>query len=347
MKKFEENINTKAVDDGYGDTKFNGNGTPSHIPSFVTPFKAKPTEDFSGASRLNYVAIEIEGERYTVGDYAAKLDPNIRWDAADHKHTAPNFPILFKSALGLMCTGNEELIDLLMMNLPLNFDTPDRRAELMYAVKGTHHFKISTDGVYFVDKVITIGEVDIKKQAFGSLCDAMLDDDGEIMNVSLAKGFNVVVDIGSRTLNILTIDALEEQPSLSKQDNQGMYTPYIQIGTRLEEELKAPIPDGKLPTIIKTREIRNQNISTLVDAVFDNHASNIIGTLNKVLMNSWAFVNNVIFTGGGAEVLKPHLEKHLFGVNTIYLGRYSNVRGLRKYGIRKARKSAVKRSSSR
>lgn len=347
MKKFEEHINTKAVDDGYGDTKFNGNGTPSHIPSFVTPFQPKPSEEFAGASRLNYVAVEIDGDRYTVGDYATKLDPDIRWDAADHKHNTPNFPILFKSALGLMCTGNEELIDLLMMNLPLNFDTPERRAELMYAVKGTHHFKISTDGVYFVDKVITIGEVDIKKQAFGSLCDAMLDNEGEIVDASLARGFNVVVDIGSRTLNILTIDALEEQSSLSKQDNQGMFKSYIQIGKRLEQDLNAPIPDGKLPTIIKNREIRNRNISTLVDAVFDNHAANIISTLNKVLMNSWAFVNNVIFTGGGAEVLKPYLENQLQGVNTIYLGRYSNVNGLRKYGIRKARKGAVKRSSAR
>lgn len=346
MKKFEETVNVKALDDGYGDTKYDSKGTPAHIPSFVTPFQPKPAEDFAGSSKLKYVAAEIDGNRYVVGDYATKLDPDIRWDATDHKHNTVNFPILFKTALGLMSSGNEEVIDLLMMNLPLKFDTPDRRAELVYAVKGTHRVKVSTDGIYFVDKIITVEDVEIKKQAFGSLCDAMLDDEGEITNMQLARGFNVVVDIGSRTLNILTVDALEEQPALSTQDNQGMFKSYLAIGNRLEQELNAHIPDGKLPSIIKAREIKGRNITTLIDVAFENHASNIVGTLNKVLMNSWAFIDNIIFTGGGAEILKPYLDGKLLNVNTMYLGRYSNVRGLRKYGLRLAKKN-IKRSSRR
>jgi len=343
MRKQDENVNVKALDDGYGDTKYDKNGTPEHIPSFVTSFKPKPKDDFSSDSKLKYIAVEIDGERYVVGDYAMKLDPDIRWNAADHKHSTANFDILLKTSLGLMSSGHGEVIDLLMMNLPLKFDTPERRFDLMRAAGGPHEVGISFDGINFVKKNINVEDVDIKKQGFGSLCDIMLDDVGEISDRELAKGFNVIVDIGSRTLNILTVDALEEQQALSTQDNQGMFKSYLQIGRFLEDELGTTIPDGKLPGIIRAREIRGRDISQVIDRAYEIHANNIVSTLNTVLLDSWAFVNNVIFTGGGAEVLAPHLAGKIDRANVLTLGRYSNVRGLRKYGLRSARRN-IKRN---
>jgi plasmid segregation protein ParM len=340
MKRQEENAIVKSVDDGYGRVKYDGDGNPDLIPSFVTPYQPKPKDDFTDNKSLRYISAEVDGERFLVGDYAAKLDPNIRWESADHKHSTPNFPILLKTALGMMCSGTESVVDMLMMNLPLKFDTPERRFDLVQQAMGTHRVGISTDGIYYVQKTITVENIDIKKQPFGSLCDIMLDDSGDIINMDIAKGFNVLVDVGARTLNILTVDALEEQQSLSRQDNQGLYSSYLQVGKYLEEELNAPIPDGKLPAIIQSKEIKGRDISPLIDRVFDNHANNIIATLNTVLINSWAFVNNIIYTGGGAEALKPYLEGKIQGVNTIFLGSYSNVRGLRKYGIRQAAKGS-------
>ncbi|AIW03578.1 partition protein [Bacillus phage Moonbeam] len=339
MKK-EDTLTTYALDDGYGDTKFDSKGEPEHIPSFVTSFRPKPKEDFGKDNKLKYVAIEIEGQRYVVGDYATKLDPDIRWNAADHKHNTDNFDVLLKTSLGLMCSGNKEVINMLMMNLPLNFDTPERRFDLIQRVVRTHDFRISTDGVHFFDKVVNIENLDIKKQPFGSLCDIILDHNGDMIDMEVAKGFNVLVDIGSRTLNILTVDALEEQESLSLQDNQGMFKSYIQIGRFLEQEFKATIPNGKLPSIIKNREIRGRDISPIVDRVFRDHADSIISTLHTILLDSWAFVDNIVFTGGGAEVLQPYLRDALDKVNVKFLGRYSNVSGLRKYGVRKSKKPA-------
>jgi len=343
MRKQEENVNVKALDDGYGDTKYDKSGTPEHIPSFVTSFKPKPKEDFSSDNKLKYIAVEIDGERYVVGDYATKLDPDIRWNASDHKHATSNFDILLKTSLGLMSSGHGEVIDLLMMNLPVKFDVSDRRFDLIRAAAGPHEVGISFDGINFVRKNISVEDVDVKKQGFGSLCDLMLDDVGEIADRDLARGFNVVVDIGSRTMNILTIDALEEQGALSTQDNQGMFKSYLQIGRFLEEKLGASIPDGKLPAIIRAREIRGVDISQIIDRAYESHANNIVSTLNTVLLDSWAFVNNVIFTGGGAEVLAPHLAGKIERANVLTLGRYSNVRGLRKYGLRQARKN-IKRN---
>jgi plasmid segregation protein ParM len=340
-------FNVMAIDDGYGDVKYDSKGAPALVPSFITSFKEKPTSEFASSSDLQYIASEVDGKRYVVGDYAMKLDPNIRWVGGENKHADNRFPALLKTALGLMCTGKHEVLDFLMMNLPILYDTPERRTQLENLAKGTHQVSISRDGVNFVPKVVSVENVIIKKQPFGSLCDAILDDKGELTNPELAQGFNVLVDVGARTLNILTVEALEEQPELSIQTNDGMFTAYSQVGAYLEKELKAIIPDGKLPQIIKAREIKGKDISPLIDAAYENQANTIISVLDRVLINSWGQVTSVILTGGGADkqLLGEYLAKGIRNrANTLFMNRYATVRGLRKYGIFNARKT-VKRSS--
>lgn len=336
----KENYVVQALDDGYGDFKFDSLGKPELIPAFVSSFKKRGDDDFSTgkAKDLKYVAAEVNGMKYVVGDYAMKLDPNIKWTGGENKHADNKFPILLKTTLGMMCPGNKSTVDLLMMNLPIKYDTEDRRRALTSMVKGTHEIAISTDGVNFSKKIITVEEVMIKKQPFGSLCDIMLNSVGEIEDYNVAKDFNVIVDIGARTLNILTISALDPVPELTTQTSDGMYTSYMQVGAYLEEQFGGIIPDGKLPLIVKEKSLRGLDLTPLIDRVYENHAHTILNTLDKLFINSWNFVSNVIFTGGGAEVLKPYFHNKLPGINTVYLDRYSNVRGLRKYGLRMAKK---------
>lgn len=336
-----ENIIIRAIDDGYGDIKYTGTKEASLLSSFITSFKEKPKAELSTQSKdSQYVASEVDGIRYVVGDYAAKLDSNIKWIGGEDKHSDIRFPILLKTTLGVMSPEKESNIDLLMMNLPIRYDTKERRSKLEDMAKGTHQVGISYDGHNFMEKKITVKNVSIKKQPFGSLCNLILDDKGEVTNYELAKGFNVVVDIGARTVNILTLDALEEQPNLTTQLNDGMFEAYRQIGDYLEVETKGIIPDGKLPKIIQDKEIKNLDISSLINRTYESHANNILASLDRILVNSWGFVTSVIFTGGGAEILKDYLEKGLSNrnVHVFFLDRFANVKGLKKFGIREASK---------
>jgi len=340
-----EKYNVKSLDDGYGDIKYDSKGNPDFIPSFVTSFKPKPIDAFQGAgNNLKYIASEIDGFKYTVGDYAMKLDPNIKWTGGEKKHSDARFPIMLKTTLGLMTSGSNEVIDTLMMNLPIKYDTPERREALTRIAQGTHKVAISTDGINFTKKIIVVENVEVKKQPFGSACDLILDANGEIINKEVAKGFNVIIDIGARTLNILTLDALEEQPALTIQTNDGMFSAYTQIGDYLETELGVLIPDGKLPLVVRDKEIKGRDITPLINQVYENHANTILNVIDKLLINSYAFVHNVVFTGGGAEVLLPYLNVEMGNIQTYYLNRFSTVRGLRKYGIRQAKKN-IKRTN--
>lgn len=344
----KENSVVQALDDGYGDFKFDSLGNPELVPAFVTSFRKKGDDDFStGKTKdIRYVAAEVDGVKYVVGDYAMKLDPNIKWTGGENKHSDNKFPILLKTALGLMCSGNKGTVDTLMMNLPIKYDTEDRRKALTDIARGTHEIAISADGVNFSKKIITVDEVVIKKQPFGSLCDIMLNSVGDIEDYNVAKDFNVIVDIGARTLNILTVSALDPVPELTTQTSDGMFTSYMQVGSYLEQKFGGLIPDGKLPLIMKDKSLRGLDLTPLIDRVYENHANTIINTLDKLFINSWNFVSNVIFTGGGAEVLKPYFLNKLPGVNTVYLDRYSNVRGLRKYGLRASKKKQVNVSAT-
>ncbi|UNA01614.1 ParM [Bacillus phage vB_BcgM] len=340
-------LSVGAVDDGFGDVKCDNNGHPFLIPSFVTNFKQKPSTEFVvEGKQLEYIACEIDGKKYVVGDYATKLDPDIEWTGGENKHNDNKFPIIMKTVLGLMSKGTNETIYTLMMNLPIKNDTQERREQLTKLVQGTHEMKISYDGINFIERTVTVEDVCIKKQPFGSLCDLMLDNNGEIVDHNIAKGFNVLADIGARTLNVLTLDSLEEQPELTTHTNMGMFSSYLQIGKYLENHLGATIPDGKLPMIIQNKEIKGMDITPVINQAYENHANTILNTLDRILINSWAFVDTLIFTGGGSELLKQYLSERFAarGVKVMFLDRYANVRGLRKYGVRmaaKAKKSTV------
>lgn len=331
----------QAIDDGYGDVKYIYNNSGVLIPSFVTPFKPRPEDSFSkGIDHSSYLACEINGIKYTVGDYASRLDPTIKWIGGENKHADSRFPILLKTTLGLMTPNSVEDIDLLVMNLPIRYDTPERRSLLKSIAVDSHNVAVSYNGRDFIEKEINVHNILIRKQPFGSLCDLILDDFGDIMDYDLAKGFNVIVDIGARTLNILTVEGLEEQPYLTTQTNDGMFEAYNQVSAYLENKLNVIIPEGKLPQIIRSRTMRNLDLSPLIEHSYQTLANTVISILERTLINSWGFVASIVFTGGGAELLKIYLEDGLKHRKTslIFLDRFATVRGLNKFGQRHANK---------
>jgi plasmid segregation protein ParM len=341
-----EFINVKSADDGYGDFKFNDGIKSKLIPNFVTSFKPLPESDFQiEDSHEQYIASKVGGKKYTIGSYAAKFDPNIKWIGGENKHVDSKFPILLKTCLGLMCEKPHEVIDTLVMGLPIKSYTDERQDQLKSIAIGDHQVDISLDSKKFFPKRIHVNDVIIKKQPFGSLYDVVLDGNGQLVNTDIAKGFNVVVDIGARTLNILTVNKLLEQPALTTHTNDGMYVAYDEVGRNLEERLGAIIPDGKLPGIIANKEIRGMDITELVNTAYADHANSIANTLNRIFINSWSDVTGMIFTGGGSELLKPYLKDYYQKANPIFLDRFATARGFRKYGVRETIKNKKKTAS--
>lgn len=343
-----KNFNIQAIDDGYGDWKGVSSTKIIRIPNAYTDFRPLIVNDFKNQQVIdgdifsnhlyNYISYHGKEGDFIIGEIALKQSMDMNWYGGEEKHNDIGFPIILKTFLGLLSEQESSVLDLLVMGLPCDRDTPERKELLENIVLNHHKMNIQLADGSILKKDIHVKNLIIKKQPFGSFCDLLLDDNGNICNSEIANGFVVVVDIGSRTLNIYTLNRMEEINDLITTTNNGMYTSYMRVGKFIKDKIGFNIPTGKLPLIVKEARIQEYNLKEVVDKSHRLLANEIKTVLDTMLVNSYGYISHIVFTGGGSEVLKEYLSELFFKYNVIFLDRYATARGLRKYGLFKAKK---------
>lgn len=339
-------MTTWALDDGYGDLKGHNGGATLLVPSYYTNWRPPQKADFNDGKALDqysHITAEIDGAKYLIGKGAIQQDTKLAWTGGENKHLDLGFPLLLKTSLALMSEqSNEVQLEPLVMGLPVKADDNEERQKLLQnIVLGEHNIKLTLADGITMEKNIVVKELLVKKQPFGSFCDVIMDMNGNMKDKKLASQFNVVIDIGARTLNIYTLDALDPIYDLSDTTNDGVYTAYEWVRHFIEGELKLPVTTGRMPYIIEKKEIKGLDLTQVIRKSYETLVNEISKVINTMFVNSWAFVDNIIITGGGSEVLKPWLQTAFQDKSVIFLGRYSTVRGLLKYGVRHARKQGM------
>ena len=341
-----------AIDDGYGDTKFTNGHKAYHIPSFVTEYIRKFESEINelNVKTFDNLVIEVDGMKYYVGKSAIEQNSELEWEGSENKHLNPYFPILLKTVLSLMTKSDRNEIDTLVWGLPVLADEDKERHDLLKEhIMKPHHVKISVNGQPFQERIITVKNLIIKKQPFGSLCDLILNKEGNIIREDIAKGYNIIADIGARTFNLYTMNKLRPITDKSTHTNHGMYSAYQVINKWIESNLGSEIPDGKLKEYIDEGKIKGYSLEQIKTVAYKQLANRIKGVIEKNFINNWSMVDRIIFTGGGAteKLLKPFLEEAFKGkkIEVIFLGRYNTVMGLRKFGMLEwNKKNQVKQS---
>jgi plasmid segregation protein ParM len=339
-------IEVWGYDDGYGEGKgFNGK-QQVYYPSNVTTYKEKHDTVLSSKEKdpLSHIVVEYDNKKFLVGQGAVDQDMQTTWIGGNNKHKHPMFPALAKAGLAMLAEDHDVVkVDPIVLGLPVEHSENESRiSDLQKIFKKKHVIKLTlADGSDF-EKTVDIKEVLVVSQPFGTFCDLILSDDGEISNPELATKFVSVVDIGAGTVNFLTLNDLDPITDLTKHNNNGMYSAYVEIGRRIEETFGKKYPQGVLPKLIKQGYISGgTNIQPIVDEVFELHAGELISEWETLFRNSIPYLDAVIFTGGGTVVLKEYLERYLeeYEFEKIFLGVHNTARGLRKYGVRHAKKN--------
>lgn len=330
-----------CLDDGYGDNKLYNGKSSYLIPSHATHWRPKMKSDMKEVNKdaLSYIGVDVDGVKYLVGQGALEQDASIHWSGGENKHVDKIFPILLKTCLAVLAEGiTKPVVEPLVMGLPVKADEKEDRHELLQKlVVGNHVLTLSLMDGAIHQKEVYIKELVTKKQPFLSFCDVILDKKGQIKEETVAGQFNVIVDIGSRTLNIYTVDALDPITDLSDTTTQGIYTAYEMVADFIEEEFKFRVPTGKMPNFVKKKTIKGMDLTPVIDRAYSVLANEIVRTVQTMFVDSWAYVDRVIITGGGSELLKPYLE-NAFPVSPQFLDRFATARGGWKYGIRHALK---------
>lgn len=323
-----------SFDDGYGFNKLYDGENTMLVPTACCSYTKKYTSENDNST---FLGVEIEGisGKYLVGETALQQAINMNWLGGNNKHIDIHFPIIAKTCLALASGSNDDYtINTLVMGLPVNSEENEyRHLMLENIVLGTHKVCLIDSNGRTRTKTINVENVITKKQPFGSFCDLLFNDRIQI-DTELASGFNVVIDIGTRTLNVYTLDALEPVIELSDTFNQGVFTAYQEVGNLCESEFGQKIQSGRLSYIVSKRRLGNHDISSFIEYAYDSLANEIVKIIETMFSNSWGYVNNIVVTGGGAEFLQERLRPYLpLNTRTRFLNKYSTAKGFWKYGV--------------
>lgn len=343
-----DSFSVQVIDDGYADTKSKSEGSEMFItPSYATAWRPSYNKDNdlreTPKDPLSRIEVEVSGSRFLVGEAAVRQDRNMQWNGASDKHNDTSFDILLKTHLSLMAMNKKRPITRvkLVMGLPVKSSLDKDRIEKMKAkVITQHNVAMRLYGQKeFENKIIKVEELIVKAQPHGTLCDLILDNDGKISNKDLARKVNAISDIGGKTHNLYLVDALEPLADFCDTKNSGMYIAYMWVKDYIEQELHLTVSDGQIQYIVASGQIKGYDLTPVIQKAYRSLARKIILEIHTVWENAFPFIDNIIFTGGGAAVLKPYLEEEF--KNSMYLTRNQNPSGLFKQGVRKWKRKAI------
>ncbi|KGN02330.1 hypothetical protein Z969_06045 [Clostridium novyi A str. 4570] len=340
-----DSFSVQVIDDGYADTKSRGEDTNMIVtPSYVTSWRPSYNKDNDlqeeKIDKLSRIEVKVNASKYLVGQCAVKQDRNIQWNGASDKHDDTSFDILLKTHLSLLNKKPMSRVKL-VMGLPVSASLDKERIEKMKAkVLRQHSAALRLYGDKdFQNKIVKVEDLIIKAQPHGTLCDLILDGSGNLTNKDLARKVNAISDIGGKTHNLYLVDALEPLSDFCDTKNSGMYIAYMWIKNYIEQELHLNVSDGQIQYIVASGQIKGYDLTPVIQKAYRSLARKIILEIRTVWENAFPFIDNIIFTGGGATVLKPYLQEEF--KNAMYLTRNQNASGLFKQGIRKWKRKAI------
>lgn len=321
-----------AIDIGYNAVKaLATNGRRAHFPSVVgTP--SRKTFSIAQAEHGS-MSITMRDQRvWPAGSTALKQS------AYTTGRRDPGW-VLTDSWRVLLCAAFSELHRAttstnVVVGLPLE-DYQAYAEPLQKALVGDHRFK-RNGGNW---QTITVEEVVVITQPYGSLLDQAMTDNGRIRDNAFSTGMVGIADLGGSTLNLLVTDALEEIGQWTQGDKLGL----LKALDAIARDIRTAYP-GITP---RAREVSQW----LADGTFPYHGERIdiyhlaephLGPLVQMVLNrlseAWpepGRYGSVLLTGGGAMALGQMLRSRMNGVYPEVViaedAHFANVRGYLKF----------------
>jgi plasmid segregation protein ParM len=165
-------------------------------------------------------------------------------------------------------------------------------------------------------QLVRVQSVRVIPQPFGSLLSEVLDDRGRIANAKLGRSRVGIIDVGGKTVNLLSVNKLSEIGHETASVNAGGWTLVRAVRTWLSRDYAGldDLRDHDLADAIKNRAIRFygrdvDDFGDVVDGLANDLAEQIIGEASK-LWNGGATLDQIIVTGGGALLLGDAISQH-------------------------------------
>lgn len=243
---------------------------------------------------LNY-SVEINGREWFVGDLAR--ESFFKRQMASESKIHEDTKILFLTSIALVAEPNSDIV--ITTGLPVNQHNPDTKQKLIQLLCGKHTVKINNQKAISIN----ITDVGIVPEGAGAYFDEIISIDGKMDNEWISRRLTRIVDIGSRTVNLCTIDE---------------HNRYI-------DRDSDTLPYGIL-------ELYNASSDPSEDDL-EEFTRKLYGDINKRWQGYNPAKDVILLTGGGALKLKKWI-KPIFPVSIIARDPvFANASGYRKMGM--------------
>jgi plasmid segregation protein ParM len=331
-------VNVVGIDIGFGFTKAsNGKDTLIFKSIFGEATDIQFREHLlSSGNPEEHLHIELEGESFFVGELAERQS-HVRSFTLDQNQFITNFAkIMAMAALSRMVSANDSVN--LVTGLPVSFYRRHRE-ELSGLLLGAHSL-VTLDANGARNEIpMTVKQVRVIPQPFGSLFNLMMGDTAELSDKRYVQDKIGVVDIGFRTTDYTISDKTKYSGRGSASSESGIARAFAMIATKLLEQTGVDVELYRMYDAVAhgSIKIRGKTIDlrALTEDAFSKLASAIATEVDRLWADDWD-IDLIVVTGGGGAVLAPYLEPLLSGevlaLDPTADSRLNNVRGYWKYG---------------
>ena len=331
-------MNVIGIDIGFGFTKAT---TGKETLVFKSIFGEATDIQFrehllSAASPEEHLHIELEGESFFVGELAERQS-HVRSFTLDQNQFITNFAkTMAMTALSKLVSANNTVS--LVTGLPVSFYRRHRE-ELSGLLLGAHSLVTLDASGARHEMSLTVKQVRVIPQPFGSLFNLMMGDTAELSDKRYVQEKIGVVDVGFRTTDYTVSDKTKYSGRGSGSSESGIARAFGMIAAKLLEKTGVDVElyrmyDAVARGSIKIRG-RTIDLRPLTEEAFSKLASAIATEVDRLWADDWD-IDLIVVTGGGGAVLAPYLEPLLsgevLGVDPTADSRLNNVRGYWKYG---------------
>jgi plasmid segregation protein ParM len=329
MKEGNMEMIVRAVDVGFGNTKYVTGGAGDDIRCACFPSVAYPSaRDLStvpAAERRKTVAVPIDGLFYEVGPEVSLAAESFRATQLHDRYTeTPEYAALLRGALGMMKVG---AIDLLVVGLPVAALSA-KKAALEKAMTGKH--EVGGGRTVTVRKALAVAQPQGALVYYASLHQKLK---------AIEQEQSLIIDPGARTFDWLVAKGMRLVQKKSHSLNRGMFDVLQAIAAEISADIGTPYRDfdaidlalrtGKSPMIYQ----KPYDIAPLMPMA-RTIAQQAVSSMMQWIDASYSF-QNIILVGGGAflfkKAVKEAFPKHK--IHEVKEPMYANVKGFQIAGM--------------
>jgi plasmid segregation protein ParM len=226
--------------------------------------------------------------------------------------------------------------------LPVNWYAD--RDKVVEQLSGTHVVRRvngrQADGPHPPVHRFAVEEVLVVPQPFGSLFDAILGSDGQIVDEGLAQGRLGVIDVGTYTTDYVLVDRLRYIERGSGTLSTAMSRAYQLVGRSILDTYGLELRMHQVDRAVREGQVtvfgEERRVDWLADPVLDALAQEVLAEAGT-LWGDGRDLKAILVTGGGAMALGERIRRRYAHARVLPDAALANVKGFFKYGQRKWR----------